>query len=146
MEICENTLNYLKLTKSFAILALFSGLSLSHAAIAANVEPYPKLSDTARDLVDKLENRHYSKRKFDDELSSELLDNYLGSLDPTRSFLYQSDVDAFESYRYVLDDQISSGELEAGFVIFNRYQDRIEQRLAKLLAELPELLQPLGTL
>ena len=132
-------MNYLKLTKFFAILALATGLSLSLAAVAANVEPYPKLSDTARDLVDKLENRHYSKRKFDDELSSELLDNYLRSLDPTRSFLYQSDVDDFESYRYVLDDQISDGELEAGFVIFNRYQDRIEQRLAKLLKELPEM-------
>jgi carboxyl-terminal processing protease len=132
-------LEYIKLTKTFAILALTMGISLSQVGVAANIEPYPKLSETAQDLVEKLENRHYSKRKFDDELSSELLDNYLSGLDPSRVFLYQSDVDAFESYRYVLDDQISNGELEAGFVIFNRYKDRIEQRLEKLLAELPEM-------
>lgn len=135
----SQTINYAKLTKSCAVLILAAGLSLSQAALAAKIDPYHELSDTAKDLVDKLENRHYSKRKFDDELSSELLDNYLRSLDPTRAFLYQSDVDAFESYRYVLDDQISSGNLEAGFVIFNRYKGRIEQRLDKLIGELPEL-------
>lgn len=105
----------------------------------ASIEPYPQLSETALDLVEKLENRHYSKREFDDQLSSELLDSYLKSLDPSHSFLYQSDIDEFEAYRLVLDDHFSEGHLEAGFVIFNRYHERIEDRLQALLDELPEM-------
>ena len=132
-------MNIPRLTKLLATSALAIGLILSSVSPWASIDPYPQLSETALDLVDKLENRHYSKRKFDDELSSMLLDNYLKSLDPSRAFFYQSDVDAFEAYRYLLDDQISNGELSAGFAIFNRYQERIEQRLDKLLAELPEL-------
>ena len=114
-------------------------LSLSTLARAL-IKPYPQLGETATDLVDKLEARHYSKRKFDDQLSSELLDAYLKSLDPSRSFLYQSDIDEFEAYRFQLDDQFHEGALTAGFRIFNRYHQRIEERLERLVAELPEMM------
>ena len=63
------------------------------APAETGIEPTKGMSDTAIDLVEKLENRHYSKRKFDDELSSLLLDNYLRSLDPSHYFFYQSDID-----------------------------------------------------
>ena len=119
---------------TFAITA--TGFSLSSVAA---IDPYPQLGETATDLVEKLETRHYSKRKLDDQLSSELLDAYLKSLDPSRSFLYQSDVDEFEAMRFKLDDQFHAGELSAGFTIFNRYHERVLYRLDKLLANLPEM-------
>jgi carboxyl-terminal processing protease len=116
-----------------------AALSLVSLSSWATIDSYPQLSETALELMEKLERRHYSKRKFDDELSSELLDSYLKSLDPSRSFLYQSDIDEFEAYRLLLDDHFSEGNLEAGFVIFNRYHQRIEERLNQLLAELPDM-------
>ena len=51
-------------------LSVATGLYLTTLPARAVIDPYPDLSETAVDLVDKLENRHYSKRKFDDELSS----------------------------------------------------------------------------
>ncbi len=116
-----------------------SALSLLSLTGWATIDSYPQLSETALDLVEKLEQRHYSKRKFDDGLSSELLDSYLKRLDPSRLFLYQSDIDEFEAYRLLLDDHFAEGNLEAGFVIFNRYHQRIEERLNQLLAELPDM-------
>lgn len=95
--------------------------------------------DTAVALVDKLETRHYSKRSFDDDASSQLLDNYFKALDPSHLFLLQSDIDEFEVYRTQLDDQWRKGDLSAGFTIFNRYHQRIEARITKVLAELPDM-------
>ena len=126
-----------KTALSAVVLAV--GLSLCAWPSWALIEYSEKQSITAADLVHKLESRHYSKRKFDDELSSQLLDNYFRSLDPSRLFLYQSDIDEFDKYRLQLDDQFAAGELDAGFTIFNRYQHRIEERLAKLLLELEDM-------
>jgi len=125
------------LTRSIATTATFARLLTSLPGWAL-IEAEPQLGETASELVEKLESRHYSKRKFDDEMSSQLLDSYLRSLDPTHSFLYQSDIEEFESYRFQLDDQFAKGDIEAGFIIFNRYQERIEKRLEKLIADLPQ--------
>jgi len=140
---CEIALNIPRFPAPLCWLLLISGFSLATVSSAKTLEPYPQLSETAVELVEKLESRHYSKRKFDDELSAMLLDSYLDSLDPTRSFLYQSDIAEFEAYRFQLDDQISKGDLSAGFAIFNRYQQRIESRYERLLADLPDLVASL---
>ncbi len=105
--------------------------------------PSESQARTAVELAHKLESRHYSRRRFDDELSARLLDNYLSSLDPGRMFLLQADVDEFAGYRGTLDDQFKSGNLEAGFAIFARYQQRIRNRLRRLLRELSGLLAAL---
>jgi carboxyl-terminal processing protease len=103
------------------------------------IQPTESQSETAIDLVYKLETRHYSKRKFDDAVSSQLLDNYFRSLDPSHLFLYQSDLAEFEAHRFNLDDQLTEGDLAVGFAIFNRFHDRLTDRLEKLLAELPDM-------
>ncbi len=127
------------LTGGLSIVALL-GLPLS-AHSAAVLEYSEDQSKTAVELVEKLENRHYSKLKFDDAMSSVMLDNYLKALDPGHMFLLQSDVDEFEAYRSQLDNQFNTGNLDAGFIVFARYQTRIEDRLSKLLAELPEMIE-----
>ncbi|MEP5763160.1 MAG: carboxy terminal-processing peptidase [Halieaceae bacterium] len=132
-------MNFQRLTAPLTAPTLALVLALPSLPAWSTIDPTDGLSNTAVDLVEKLESRHYSKRQFDDVLSSELLDNYLRALDPSRAFLYQSDIDEFEAYRLQLDDQLSAGKLTTGFAIFNRYQERIQARLDKLLQELPEL-------
>lgn len=94
--------------------------------------------ETAIEMVEKLEQRHYSQRKFDDDVSSAFLDNYLESLDPNRLFFYLSDIREFEAQRYKLDDQFSSGDLKTGADIFDRYQARLKQRLKEILEGLDQ--------
>ena len=97
----------------------------------------PQMSKTAIEVVNDLEHRHYNKQVLDDALSSQLLDAYLKSLDGSRLFLLQSDIDSFAKYRTTLDDSLHKGDLEPGFVIFRRYQERLIQRLEKTIATLP---------
>jgi len=94
--------------------------------------------DTAIELVEQLQDRHYSKLNYDDKLSSEHLDNYIDSLDGSKMFFLASDIAEFEPYRTVMDDQLREGKLDAGYAIFNRFHERLQQRLTNLIETLPQ--------
>jgi carboxyl-terminal processing protease len=94
--------------------------------------------DTIVEMVDQLQDRHYAKLPYDDELSSQHLDNYIDSLDGGKMFFTVDDLAEFEQYRTVMDDQLRQGKLDAGFVIFNRYHQRLQDRLSTLVETLPE--------
>jgi len=103
----------------------------------ALIEPTDSQAETAIELIEQLEERHYAKLKYTDELSSQHLDSYIDSLDGGKMFFLASDVAGFEKYRTVLDDQIHEGQLAAGFEIFNRFQQRLETRLTTVIETLP---------
>ncbi len=63
-----------------------------------------------------------------------MLYRFLDELDPSHSYFYTSDIKEFESkYRYTLDDDFKSGNLAPGFEIFNRYQQRVIERLTDIV-------------
>jgi carboxyl-terminal processing protease len=94
--------------------------------------------DTVVELVEQLQERHYSKHAYDDSFSAQHLDNYIDSLDSSKMFFLASDIADFEQYRNVMDDQLREGKLDAGFAIFNRFHERLQKRLEHLIATLPE--------
>ena len=120
-------------------IALASGLFLAAAALPSRavIEYSDDQRETIVELIEQLEERHYAKLTYDDELSSQHLDNYIDSLDGGKMFFTASDLAEFEQYRNVLDDQAHDGQLEAGYAIFNRFQARLEARLEKVLEDLP---------
>src|SRR5438067_6894282 len=80
-----------------------------------------------------LEQGHYSKRRLDDDVSRELLKNYLDTLDYNHLFFTQKDVDAFTAkYATALDDDILFGNPNPAFEIYDLYQKRVEERIAKV--------------
>ncbi len=72
---------------------------------------------------------HYQKPQINDQFSSNALDNYLADLDPSKVYFLQSDVAEFEKYRYILDETIFSGDVKPGFEVFNKYQQRLQERI-----------------
>ena len=94
--------------------------------------------DTAVEMVAKLQERHYAKLPYGDELSSQHLDNYVNSLDSGKMFFTAVDLADFEQYRSVMDDQLQEGKLDGGFTIFNRYHQRVQDRLNNVSDTLPE--------
>ncbi|RLA49628.1 MAG: peptidase S41 [Gammaproteobacteria bacterium] len=89
-------------------------------------------------MIDQLEERHYTKFEYDDALSSQHLDSYIDSLDRGKMFFTAADLAEFEQFRTVMDNQLAEGKLDAGFVIFNRFQTRLQARLESVLKTLPE--------
>ena len=94
--------------------------------------------DTIVELVDQLQERHYAKLNYNDDLSSEHLDHYIDSLDPAKMFFTADDIAQFEEFRLVMDDQLPKGNLSAGFTIFNRFHQRLLARLENLIKTLPD--------
>jgi len=85
-------------------------------------------SQTLLEIVDSLKLGHYKKLEINDQLSSNMLDKFLENLDPSRINFYQSDIDEFEKYRFLLDEQIKDGKLDIAYEIFNRLQQRSDER------------------
>lgn len=94
---------------------------------------HPRISLT---IVEQLRHNHYLEKDLDDQQSSHIFENYLNMLDGAKVYFTTADVAAMEQYRYKLDDALVRGNLAPAFEIFNRYQERLTERLEFLLGEL----------
>lgn len=100
------------------------------------LEPTREHAMTTQQIMNNLLRGHYEHQRLDDKLSSRVLDALFDDIDSTRSYLLQSDVDSFEKYRFVLDEALSRGDMRPAFEIYNRFQQRVSERLSFLLTEL----------
>ena len=80
-----------------------------------------------------LEEGHYTHHPLDDEISGKWLTGYLEMLDFSHLFFTQKDVDSFTAkYGTSLDDDILLGNLKPAHEIFDVFQKRVEDRVAKI--------------
>ncbi len=126
-------------------IALFLGVLISVSSVQASIksapaqlEPLLQHRKTTAEIVDRLRKNHYQRTSIflDDHLSSTVLDRYIKELDENRSYFLASDIKEFDGYRFKLDDAFKAGNLSPAFKIFNRYQERIRDRLDYMLGEL----------
>jgi len=118
----------------FTLFSLIVSLStLSFADKIDVLSPTPEQSKAAIDLVQKLDSEHYRDQEFNDALSSRYFDEYLKSLDSAKNFFIQSDIAEFEKYRKTFDDDYKKGKLDNSFTIFNRFNERMIDRLEKVV-------------
>jgi carboxyl-terminal processing protease len=80
-------------------------------------------------VTEFVEQSHYLHAAVDDELSSKILDRYIESLDNNRMYFLASDIEAFEKYRYQLDDMVRTEPLDPVFEMFEVYRTRVRERL-----------------
>lgn len=86
-------------------------------------------ASTSINILKNLEHKHFKDLDINDSFSRSLLDKYLEDLDSSRVYLLQTDIRAFEAYRTQLDNALKKGDLRPAFEIFNRYQQRMIERL-----------------
>ena len=123
----------------FTLFSLIVSLSsLSFADKIDVLSPTPDQSKAAIDLVQKLDSEHYRDQDFNDALSSRYFDEYLKSLDSAKNFFIQSDIEEFEKYRKTFDDDYKKGKLDNSFAIFNRFNERMIDRLEKVVKTLDD--------
>ena len=103
------------------------------SATSTSLGPTDRQARVARLVSSMFERSHYRQAPINDPVSSLMLDRYLESLDPSRSYFLASDIAEFERYRYQLDDAVASGELSPAFAIFNRFQQRSRERMSYAL-------------
>lgn len=120
------------------------GVGVCYAALMAapahSLAPTEAQSDTLKELVEVIEERHYASRRYDDGLSAQHFVAYLDALDPQRMFFDAADIAEFSKWRLELDNAGRSGNLEPAFTMFDRYHQKLRQRLESILASLPDTL------
>ena len=110
-------------------LYLSAEIPLDVDVIFEELLPDPEYTEITQDIIRQLTRNHYSEINFDDVFSSEMLDSFIKTLDGSRIYFTQTDIDEFEQYRTQLDDLLLAGDVDFGYLIFNRYRERLMGRL-----------------
>ncbi len=133
--------HYKRIAMAFSYCALCWMTALALPASAAQIPalvPSLEQSHASRVIIERLTSDHYRRRAVDDDLSSELLDSYVGSLDPGRVHFTHQDMANLEAERYELDDALRRGSLDIAFQIFNLFQARRVARLEFWLEQIEQ--------
>lgn len=72
----------------------------------------------------------FSQKEFNSDLATEGLNMYLKTLDPMKLYFTSSDTAEFQARADELVAGWEKGDLTLGFDIFNRYLERVDQRVA----------------
>ncbi len=136
------------MSKTFSLIPLVAALVATPALASLDkvtIADLPTLHQesqhsTASKRVTNLFTRaHYKPIRFNDELSEQMFDRYVESLDYNRSIFLASDVEQFEQFRDKFDNALKSGKLEFAYDLFNlsmkRRFERYEYSLSLLEGE-----------
>ena len=151
-------ISFIKLAVAIALLAFISGPGLCTPSpddagqkdskkfflksqplrvedIYKKILPLRQQTGVCREIVRKLDHQHYKDIDLNDTVSSKMFDLYLKELDPGKNYFYAKDIKEFEKFRYFLDNMYITGELDAAYLIYNRYHKRIIERLVHMIKE-----------
>ena len=114
----------------FTLGSLLGGSAFAEArdVSLASLVPTNEHQQATAVIMQLMEQYHYKRVAVGDELSEEIFDRYLESLDPQKSFLLASDIAEFKQFRRKADDALHKSQLRTVFDIFKRFRSRVEER------------------
>jgi carboxyl-terminal processing protease len=117
----------------FLWLGIAATASFADVLVPKVPQPGPNDGRIAFIVARMLEQRHYTQKTFDDEVSRKFLDRYFESLDFQRSLFLQSDIAEFASLSTNLDNLTltDSGvaDVSPAFAIYSRFLTRMDERV-----------------
>jgi len=100
------------------------------------LKPKPVYGKEARVVSYILDNNHYRKIRLNDSLSSVILDQYVKELDNSRTYFLSSDIQAFDRYKFSLDDMIRNENVNPAYEIYNVFVKRYKERMDYVMNDL----------
>lgn len=85
---------------------------------------------TARLAADMISKYHIGQKPVDDRISQLTFTRYLKDLDPAKLYFTKADIDEFSPYKDKLDDLLKVGNVEFSHLVFQRYLQRLTERVA----------------
>ncbi|KQC31072.1 carboxy terminal-processing peptidase [Flagellimonas eckloniae] len=74
-----------------------------------------------------LERGHYEPKDLNDNFSSNVFDDFVDILDPTKRYFLASDIKEFEKYRFQIDDEIRNTDITFFNVVYQRLMKRMDE-------------------
>ena len=75
-------------------------------------------------VLDKL---HYDPKIIDDDFSKSVYDDYIKAIDPQKRFLLKSDIENFDQYKLLIDDQIKSSSIDFFNLTYETLMLRVDE-------------------
>jgi carboxyl-terminal processing protease len=111
-------------------LTLVSVTTFSQGQLKSNTVDSRQVAITVAKL---LEQAHFTRQKLDSSMSRKVLDTYLESLDYTKLFFTQEDIDKIhQKYDGTLDQDLIVGNVQPARDIYGTFKERVESRAAKI--------------
>ncbi|MBP88198.1 MAG: tail-specific protease [Planctomycetaceae bacterium] len=117
------------------VSACIAWLQLPAAPIAPSPARDRQVTLRVRGLI---ESEHLSRHALDDEISMRAIKSFLEGFDPRKMYFLQSDIDEFMKKDRSLDDDVRQAKLGFARDVFDRYMQRLNERVTlveELLAE-----------
>jgi carboxyl-terminal processing protease len=112
------------------LLTLVSLTTLSSGQLKSNTVDSRQVAITVAKL---LEQAHFTRQKLDSSMSRKVLDTYLESLDYTKLFFTQEDIDkTHQKYDGTLDQDLIVGNVQPARDIYATFKERVESRAGKI--------------
>jgi len=110
-------------------LVLIGILALMAVVVGAQAPiPQPEDQETARVVVELLEQHHMARPQIDDAIAVKWCDNFIKDLDPSKYYFLKTDVEEFKKEATTLDDQIREGNIDFAKKVLDRYVARHDER------------------
>lgn len=74
-----------------------------------------------------LEKGHYEPKEVNDSFSSNVFDDFIEVIDPTKRYFLESDIREFEKYRFMIDDEIRNTDIEFFNAVYQRLMVRMDE-------------------
>src|SRR5438874_2771799 len=117
----------------FRLYAAVAAISLASLSSTPALPAKTDLDNVCVSVGRLLEEGHYTHKQLNDDLSGKVLRSYLELLDFSHLFFTQEDVNSLtEKYGPALDDDILLGNLKPAYEIYDLYQKRVDERVAKV--------------
>ena len=116
------------------ILAVSSGIVAGVWSLvpADLVAPRPNDRHVTTVVTSLIRDQHLSKKPLDDVISERGLTSFIKSLDPMKMYFLQSDIDEFMRQKDKLDDMLANKDISFAYTIFNRFLQRIDERVKQI--------------
>lgn len=124
-------------TSAILIIVLLTAIvSIGYEASLEKLRPERQHAIVGRRVTKLLPKYHYTHKVVDDKISAKQLELYIKTLDPNRGYFLASDIKEFSKYRHQLDDALKTGDIEPAFYIFNRFKQRVYERIEFINSQL----------
>ncbi|NLP58891.1 carboxy terminal-processing peptidase [Lutibacter sp. B1] len=110
------------------ILFVLGLITSFHSVAHTETDPKDKVLLTILKYV--LTQGHYQPKEIDDAFSEKVYTKFIESIDPSKRYFLQSDIDEFSIYKDLIDDQINNEDLTFFFFVYERLKLRTEESKA----------------
>ncbi|WP_428327535.1 carboxy terminal-processing peptidase [Mucilaginibacter sp.] len=101
-----------------------------------DIQPDEQQSIVCKTVAQLISSYNYKKVELNDSISAVVYNRYIKEMDESHNYFLASDIQDFDKYKIMLDDDVKEGNLNDIFYIFNVYQKRYIDRIKFSITQL----------